>query len=110
MSFTNYSGHSGRLTNDRWLTNRFNHRFGKSRKRINPPDSGNGNTEAKGKDENPDSWEKSFHWFLLDAAGTNLFPNLSNLNSSLCNLCVLCVSVVIFTKQSLTTETQRTQR
>src|SRR6185437_548865 len=30
--------------------------------------------------------------------------------SSLCNLCVLCVSVVVFTNNSLTTETQRTQR
>ena len=30
--------------------------------------------------------------------------------SSLCTLCVLCASVVIFPKQSLTTETQRTQR
>jgi hypothetical protein len=29
---------------------------------------------------------------------------------SLCNLCVLCGSVVVFPKQSSTTETQRTQR
>ena len=29
---------------------------------------------------------------------------------SLCNLCVLCVSVVVFPKQSSTTEAQRTQR
>ena len=33
-----------------------------------------------------------------------------NTHSSLRNLCVLCVSVVVFTNNFLTTETQRTQR
>src|SRR6185369_17547442 len=32
------------------------------------------------------------------------------MSNSLCNLCVLCVSVVIYREQTLTTETQRTQR
>ena len=70
------------------------------------------------------SIDRYYCWFLfhanlvLDESGgrenesimKRALPEKSVIELLLCALCVLCASVVVFPKQSLTTETQRTQR